>query len=497
MGKKIDSFGEVEVPDSAIYGAHTQRALNNYCVNPRPMPHSFIRCLALIKAAAANANARAGVLEPATAEALETAAIDVSKGKHSDQFPIPVFQTGSGTSTNMNMNEVLAGLAASSIGTSVHPNDHANCSQSSNDVIPSCIQVSMSQQLNHSLFPALARLIETIAIRSRELFNVVKTGRTHLMDAMPLTFGQEFSAWTKQLDECRARFNDAMPRMCALPIGGSAVGTGVNVPPGFADALVDHLNRLSRLSFTVADNRFSRMAGQDVALECSACLRALSVVLTKINNDLRWMSSGPLAGLAEIRLEPLQPGSSIMPGKVNPVLPESALMAAAEVVGNDACITLAAQSGNFQINVMLPLIADKILQSIDLLTGACEATARTIAGLEPCLDRIERTLASNPILVTALNTTIGYEAAAAIADRCYRENRPVLDVAVEETGLPREELKVLLDPARLTSTDVGAATPLQHGEEGQGDPGQAFASDQTGGGRHQEGRRPGFEETGQ
>jgi fumarate hydratase class II len=459
MRKEKDSMGEIEVPDSALYGAHTQRALNNYCVNPRLMPGGFIRCLALIKAAAANANARVGVLEPAIAAALESAAMDISRGDHFDHFPVPVFQTGSGTSTNMNMNEVLARLASSSIGRSVHPNDHANCSQSSNDVIPSGIQVSTFQALHRSLFPALVGLIDIIDMRAKEFSNVVKTGRTHLMDAMPLTLGQEFSAWVHQLDECRARLNDAAPRMCALPIGGSAVGTGVNVPPGFASALVDNLNRLSGFSFTVAENRFSRMAGQDVALECSACLRALSVVLTKINNDLRWMSSGPLAGLAEIRLEALQPGSSIMPGKVNPVLPEAALMAAAEVVGNDTCVALAVQSGNFQLNVMLPLIADKLLQSIDLLVGACDATGHAIAGLEPCLDRIERTLSSNPILVTALNRTIGYEAAAAIAQRCYREGRPVLDVAVEETGLPRDELEHLLDPSRLTNAGRGQDKP--------------------------------------
>ncbi len=450
-----DSMGEVEVPERALYGAQTQRALDNFRIDARPLPGRFIRCLALIKAAAAHANARVGALEPGIAAALESAAAEIGGGKHADQFPVPVFQTGSGTSTNMNMNEVLATLASRRTGSEVHPNDHANCSQSSNDIIPSGIQVATARDLRERLLPALGDLVATVRARAEDLADVVKTGRTHLMDAMPLTFGQEFGAWAQQLEECAARFGDAMPRLCALPIGGSAVGTGVNVPAGFADALVRRLNELTGQSFTVAGSPFSRMAGQDVALECSACLRALAVVLTKINNDLRWMASGPLAGLAEVRLEALQPGSSIMPGKVNPVLPEAALMAAAEVAGNDACISLAAQSGNFQLNVMLPLIADKLLQSIGLLAGSCEATARTVAGLEPDRDRIARTLASNPILVTALNRKIGYQAAAAIARRCYQEGRPVLEVAAEETGLAREELAELLDPARLADPGGG------------------------------------------
>jgi fumarate hydratase class II len=448
-------MGEVDVPESALWGAQTQRAVNNFLIAPRPMPGRFIRCLALIKAAAARANRECGVLEPGIATALETAALEISRGGHADQFPVPVFQTGSGTSTNMNMNEVLATLASRNSGYAVHPNDHTNCSQSSNDVIPSCIQVAVAQGVQQQLLPALDALAGTVDSRAQELAAVVKTGRTHLMDAMPLTFGQELGAWARQLRESEQRFRDAMPRLCALPIGGSAVGTGVNVPPDFAARLLQHLNELTGMAFTVAENRFARMAGQDVALECSACLRGLAVVLTKISNDLRWMSSGPLAGLAEIKLEALQPGSSIMPGKVNPVLPEAALMAAAEVVGNDACIALAAQSGNFQLNVMLPIIADRLLQGIDLLAGACDATARTVAGFEPDQERIERALASNPILVTALNTTIGYEAAADIAKRSYREQRPVIEVALEETGLSREELARLLDPRHLANADGG------------------------------------------
>jgi fumarate hydratase class II len=453
-----DSMGEVRVAGDALYGAQTQRALDNFRIGDRPMPAAFIRALALVKAAAADANRQCDTLEADVADALERAARSVADGQYPDQFPVPVMQTGSGTSTNMNMNEVLATLASRSCGRPIHPNDHANCSQSSNDVIPTAIQVSVAVGLQQRLRPALASLADRIRERGRELADEVKTGRTHLMDAMPLTFGQELSGWAAQLDECGGRIADLMARLQALPVGGSAVGTGVNVPPGFPAALVKRLNALATMDFTVASNLYSRMAGQDVAMEASACLRALAVVLTKINNDLRWMSSGPLAGLAEIRLKPLQPGSSIMPGKVNPVLPEAALMAATQVMGNDVSVALAAQSGNFQLNVMLPMIADRLLDSIDLLTGACSATERTIADFTVDRERVARALAINPILVTALNAVIGYEAAATIAKRCYEEGRAVLDVAVEETGLPRDELAKLLDPYRLTNAAAQRAT---------------------------------------
>ncbi|MCB1679248.1 MAG: class II fumarate hydratase [Halioglobus sp.] len=449
-----DSMGEVQVPGDALYGAQTQRAVDNFRIGTRRMPEGFITCLAQLKAAAARANRECGVLAADIAEALEQCAAAVAAGGHADQFPVSVFQTGSGTSTNMNMNEVLARLAAARCGRQVHPNDHVNCSQSSNDVIPSTIQVSAAVALEERLLPALRQLAAGIGTRAEELRTVTKTGRTHLMDAMPLTFGQELGAWVSQLHECEARFSDLQPRLRALPIGGSAVGTGVNVPDGFAAALVAQLTQLLGQPFTVADNAFARMAGQDVALECSACLRALATVLAKINSDLRWMSSGPLAGLAEIRLEPLQPGSSIMPGKVNPVLPEAVLMVVAEITGNDAALALAAQSGNFQLNVMLPLIADKLLGGCDLLAGACAATGRTVAGFSVNSEQVQRALASNPILVTALNAQIGYEAAAAIAKRAYAEGRAVLDVAAQQTELSRETLEKLLDPYRLT----GAAT---------------------------------------
>jgi len=448
-----DSMGEVRVPAEALYGAQTQRAIDNIDIAPRTLPGLFVRCLADIKAAAAGANAACGTVDAKVAGAIVAAAARVAAGEHAGQFPVGVFQTGSGTSTNMNMNEVLARLASQNSGREVHPNDEVNCSQSSNDVIPTCIQVAATVALERQLRPALGQLVDTLGDRAGELAGTVKTGRTHLMDAMPLTFGQELETVAFQFTECGQRLDDLQPRLRALPIGGSAVGTGVNVPAGLAPALVENLSARLNTAFSCCPNPASRMAGQEVAVECSACLRSLAHVLSKLNNDLRWMSSGPLAGLAEIQLQALQPGSSIMPGKVNPILPEAALMAAAEVVGNDTTIALAARSGNFQLNVMLPLIADKLLGSIGLLAGACAVTARAVAGFTVQREQVGQALARNPILVTALNARIGYEAAAAIAKRAYAEGRPIIDVAAEDTGIARQELEQLLDPARLAGID--------------------------------------------
>ena len=444
-----DSMGEVNVPAGALYGAQTQRAVDNFKVADRLMPALFVHCLAYIKSAAAVANSTCGSLSVELAAAIESAAALVAAGEYDEQFPVGVFQTGSGTSTNMNMNEVLAALGARGSGQAIHPNDHVNCSQSSNDVIPACLQVATAVAMDRDLLPALLTLEKILSERARDLEETVKTGRTHLMDAMPVTFGQELAGWAFQLDECRQRLADLQPRLLALPVGGSAVGTGVNVPEGYAEALVGRLGELLELPFVVSPVPSSRMSGQEVAVECSACLRSIAHVLSKINNDLRWMSSGPLAGLAEIQLEALQPGSSIMPGKINPVLPEAVLMAAAEVVGNDATVALAARSGNFQLNVMLPLLADKLLDSVNLMVGACRATGRVVSGFTVNHEQVERVLARNPILVTALNTRIGYEAAAAIAKRAYAEGRPVLDVAAEDTDLSRTELADLMNPARL------------------------------------------------
>ncbi len=449
MRYESDSMGRVAIPDDALYGAQTQRAVNNFTISPRTLPPQFIANLALIKAAAARANASCAALDGAKAKAIESAAMEVAAAVDPRQFPVPVLQTGSGTSSNMNMNEVLAAMASRACGEAVHPNDHVNCSQSSNDVIPTCVQVSALLQLQSELLPALAALVDAIERRGRALSNVVKTGRTHLMDAMPLTLGQELGAWAAQLSECGERLRDCRSRLRRLPIGGSAVGTGVNVPAGFAEQVLVALGEFTGEDFELAASPFARMAGQDAALECSAGLRALAVVLTKIANDLRWMSSGPTAGLAEIELEALQPGSSIMPGKVNPVLPEAVLMASADIIGQDSSIALAAQSGNFQLNVMLPLIADKLLGSITLAAGACHSLTRCVEGFKVNSEALESRLAANPILVTALNRHIGYDQAARIAKRCFEEKRPVLEVAAEETDLEIAQLAELLDPLVL------------------------------------------------
>jgi len=445
-----DSMGEVEVPEKALYGAQTQRAVDNFKFSGRRMPAAFIRRLALIKSAAAGANGELGLLETGIVEAIVDAAGDIMAGRHLDQFPIDVFQTGSGTSTNMNMNEVLARLC----GNDVHPNDDVNLSQSSNDVIPTCIQVSCALEIEECLLPAMKSFVDKVEGRAAQLTDVVKTGRTHLMDAMPVTMAQEVGTWAFQVKESAARTGDLLPRLKALPLGGTAVGTGVNCHADFPAAAIAGISRLAGSTFTACDNRFSRMAAQDVSVECSAALRSLAIVLAKVANDLRWMSSGPLAGLAEIELRALQPGSSIMPGKVNPVIPEAVAMIAAEIVGNDTSIGIAAQSGNFQLNVMLPLIADKLLSGIALLAPACDALADTICDFTVNRERIEQSLGLNPILVTALNSRIGYEAAARIAKRAYAEGRPIIDVAVEETDISREELARIMDPRNLAEPNA-------------------------------------------
>ncbi|MEQ9462441.1 MAG: class II fumarate hydratase [Haliea sp.] len=445
-----DTMGEIAVPAAALYGAQTQRALDNIAIaRERRMPPPFLRALARVKAAAATANARVGVLDEAVAAAIAASALSVAAGEYLDAFPVPVFQTGSGTSSNMNMNEVLATLASRRSGGPVHPNDHVNCSQSSNDVVPTAIQVAAALELESLLLPAINTLESSLLRRAPELEAVVKTGRTHLMDAMPVTLGFELRTWAAQLRECRQRLADLRPRLQALPIGGSAVGTGVNVPPDYVGVLLASLAAETGVPFTAAAMPSTRMAAQDVNVECSACLRGVALVLIKMANDLRWMGSGPLAGLGEIRLQALQPGSSIMPGKVNPVVPEAVLMAATEILGNDATIALAAQSGSFQLNVMLPLVADKLLGGIALLADACAAMAGCVGGLEPCVEHASDTVARNPILATALNPVIGYDAAAAIAKRAFREGRTVLEVALEETDLSREQLTRLLDPLPL------------------------------------------------
>jgi fumarate hydratase class II len=445
-----DSMGELRVPVAALYGAQTQRAIDNFPISGLHLPRAFIRALGLIKAAAADVNLSLGYLKKSQAAAIRRAALQVAAGQHDTQFPVDVFQTGSGTSTNMNANEVIANLAIKG-GCRVHPNDHVNYGQSSNDVIPTAIHVSATLAVTEKLLPALRHLKKVIDKRARALKNIPKTGRTHLMDAMPITFGQELSGWSAQVASAMERIDDSLKRMRRLPLGGTAVGTGINADPRFGPAVAAQLKALTGMKFASAVNYFEGMAAQDAAVEMSGSLKTLAVALMKIANDLRWMNSGPLAGLGEIELPALQPGSSIMPGKVNPVIPEAAAMVAAQVIGNDATITIAGQSGNFQLNVMLPLIAYNLLQSVDLLANVSRLLAdKAIAGFKVNTLRVNEALAMNPILVTALNPVIGYEQGAATAKRAYKEKRPIIDVALETTGLPKEELKKLLDPLTLT-----------------------------------------------
>ncbi len=445
-----DSMGELQVPLAALFGAQTQRAVENFRISGRPMPADFIHALGLIKAAAAQANGQLGHLHSDIAAAIAAAALAVAEGGHDEQFPVDVFQTGSATSSNMNANEVIATLASSS-GLSVHPNDHVNFGQSSNDVVPTAIQVAACLAVEHRLLPAIAHLRAVIEGRAADLADVVKTGRTHLMDAMPIRMDQELGAWAAQLGAGEARLSDSLRRVRQLPLGGTAVGTGINADPKYSALAVAELSQISGYRFEVAENLFAGIAAKDEAVELSGQLKAVACSVMKIANDLRWMNSGPLAGLAEIELPALQPGSSIMPGKVNPVIAEAVAMVCAKVMGNDVAIGIAGQSGNFQLNVMLPLIADALLESINLLANSLPLLAdKVVAGIQPNRERLSELLASNPVLVTALNAKIGYERGAEIAKRAYAEGRPIFEVACESLDFEAEELRTLLDPRRLT-----------------------------------------------
>ena len=453
-----DSMGELEVPADALWGAQTQRAVLNFPISGQPLPREFIRALGLVKAAAAQVNGDLGLLDKGASASIRKAAMAVASGEHDAQFPVDIYQTGSGTSSNMNANEVIATLASRAGRSKIHPNDDVNLGQSSNDVIPTALRVSAQLATVEALLPTLKHLRRTIDRRARALDKVVKTGRTHLMDAMPLTFGQELGAWSAQLASGQARIEDSLKRLQRLPIGGTAIGTGINADPRFGKAMAKTLSALAGTKFESADNKFEGLASQDDAVELSGQLNVLAVALMKIANDLRWMNSGPLAGLGEIELPALQPGSSIMPGKVNPVIPEATAMVCAQVIGHNAAITVAGQSGNFQLNVMLPLIAANLLESIRLLSNAMRLLADdTIAGLQVRRGRVEQALARNPILVTALNPIIGYEKAAKIAKRAYKEQRPVLEIALEDTDLSETELKQLLDPVALTKGGLGGS----------------------------------------
>ncbi|MDO3385670.1 class II fumarate hydratase [Gilvimarinus sp. SDUM040013] len=446
-----DSMGELEVASGALYGAQTQRAINNFPISGQTLPRPFIEAVLLIKAASAKTNAELGVLDGKLGAQIAKHALQLIESADLMQhFPVDVYQTGSGTSTNMNANEVLAHLASQSLAQKVSPNDHVNCSQSSNDVIPTAIHISTALTLDKQLIPALHHLKEACERKARSVRHIVKTGRTHLMDAMPVRMSQTLNAWASQIDALIVALAAQQSALRQLAQGGTAVGTGVNTPEHFSSHFCKHLNTLTGDNFIPGDNLFRLISTQDTSVAVSGALKAIAVSLTKIANDLRWMNSGPLAGLGEIELEALQPGSSIMPGKVNPVIPEAVVMVAADVIGKDTAITLAAQSGNFELNVCLPVIANNLLVSIHILSTSLTLLAdKAVATFKVREANIAAPLARNPILVTALNEAVGYLKAAEIAKEAYRSGRPILDVAQELTDISRSELEVLLDPATL------------------------------------------------
>jgi len=453
MRTEKDSLGEVQVPESALYGAQTQRALENFVVSGQPVPQQFIHAILLIKRAAASAYHRLGMLPEPTLQAI-TNAVDslVRDGVPMEHFPVDIYQTGSGTSTNMNVNEVIAALANRESEKNLSPNDDVNFGQSSNDVIPTAINLSSAIELQRKLIPALKHLSAAIQLRAVELSSVVKTGRTHLMDAMPIRFDQCLDAWNAQLECNLGRLDQSLGELTRLAQGGTAVGTGVNSHPEFPQAFCEELSRLVDIRFQPIQSLSSGISSQDVSVNLSGVLKSLAVALLKICNDLRWMNSGPLSGLAEIELETLQPGSSIMSGKVNPVIPESAAMAAVQVIANDTAITLGGEASNFELNTMLPLIAAKQLESIELLANASQMLAdKAIRSFKVNHEIIAAKLHRNPVLATALNPIVGYTKAAEIAKRAYREQRTVFEIACEEIDeYSREELEKLLDPAALT-----------------------------------------------
>jgi fumarate hydratase, class II len=447
-----DTMGEVRVPRDALWRAQTQRAVENFPISGRPLDPALIHALAAIKASAAVVNADLGVVDKERADAIVAAAEEIASGDHDDQFPIDVFQTGSGTSSNMNVNEVIASLA----GDGVHPNDHVNASQSSNDTFPSAIHVAATAGVVQSLLPALEHLAESLANKGAGFADVVKSGRTHLMDATPVTLGQEFDGYAAQIRRGAERVCDTLPRVAELPLGGTAVGTGINTPPGFAAMVIAELNRRTGLSLTEATDHFEAQGARDGLVELSGQLKTVAVSLTKICNDLRWMGSGPRAGLGEIQLPDLQPGSSIMPGKVNPVLCEAALMVAAQVIGNDAAITAGGAAGNFELNVMLPMIARNILESIRLLANAATQLAdRCVDGITANVEHCRTLAESSPSIVTPLNRYIGYENAAAVAKSALKQGKTIRQVVIEEGyvgrgDLTEEQLDAALDVLSMT-----------------------------------------------
>ncbi|NUK00632.1 class II fumarate hydratase [Streptomyces lunaelactis] len=451
-----DSMGEVRVPAHAKWRAQTQRAVENFPISGQRLERAHIEALAQIKAAAAQVNAELGVLDKDIARAIAEAAAEVADGRWDEHFPVDVFQTGSGTSSNMNTNEVLATLATERLGRDVHPNDHVNASQSSNDVFPSSIHIAATAAVTGDLIPALEHLAASLERKSAEFTDVVKSGRTHLMDATPVTLGQEFGGYAAQIRYGVERLRSSLPRLAELPLGGTAVGTGINTPPGFSAAVIAEVARATGLPLTEARDHFEAQGARDGLVETSGQLRTIAVSLTKISNDLRWMASGPRTGLAEISLPDLQPGSSIMPGKVNPVIPEAVLMVAAQVTGNDATVATAGAAGNFELNVMLPVIAKNLLESVRLLANASRLLAdRTVDGITANVERAREYAESSPSVVTPLNKYIGYEEAAKVAKKSLAERKTIREVVlesgyVERGALTLEQLDEALDVLRMT-----------------------------------------------
>ncbi|MFJ9524381.1 class II fumarate hydratase [Streptomyces cyaneofuscatus] len=451
-----DSMGEVKVPAHAKWRAQTQRALENFPISGQRLERAHIEALARIKGAAAKVNAELKVLDPDIAGAIQEAAAEVASGRWDEHFPVDVFQTGSGTSSNMNTNEVIATLASERLGREVHPNDHVNASQSSNDVFPSSIHIAATAAVTADLIPALEHLAESLGRKSAEFAEVVKSGRTHLMDATPVTLGQEFGGYAAQIRYGVERLHASLPRLAELPLGGTAVGTGINTPPGFSAAVIAEVAAATGLPLTEARDHFEAQGARDGLVETSGQLRTIAVSLTKVSNDLRWMASGPRTGLAEISLPDLQPGSSIMPGKVNPVIPEAVLMVAAQVTGNDATVATAGAAGNFELNVMLPVIAKNLLESVRLLANASRLLAdRTVDGITANVERARAYAESSPSVVTPLNKYIGYEEAAKVAKQSLKDGTTIRETVlasgyVERGDLTVEQLDAALDVLRMT-----------------------------------------------
>tara|TARA_B100001063_G_scaffold103619_1_gene96668 strand:+ start:713 stop:2104 length:1392 start_codon:yes stop_codon:yes gene_type:complete len=456
-----DSLGDVKVPAKALWGAQTQRAVNNFPISgikmDFPFTKSFVSSLGFIKDAAAKANLKLKLISSKKSKAISKASKEVWQEKHHHEFPIDVFQTGSGTSSNMNANEVIASIASKYAKVNISPNDDVNMSQSSNDVIPTAIKISAHMDLTKKLFPAMDGLIKAVDEKAESLNGIIKTGRTHLMDAMPIDFSEELKAWSSQLKSSKEMLNIIEKKLLELPQGGTAVGSGINAHKQFSKYFAQEMTNLlgKKSKCTPAKNLYHELSAQDCSVQLSGELKNLAVILMKVSNDLRWMNSGPLAGISDIELKALQPGSSIMPGKVNPVIPEAVAMASADVIGNDVTITVAAQSGSFQLNVMLPVIAYNLLKSINLLSGSMNVLSKkAIKTFKVNYKNLELSLSKNPILVTALNPIIGYEKAAAIAKKAYKENRPIIEVAAEETDLTESKLKKLLDPSKLAKGGI-------------------------------------------